>query len=244
MYIIYEVKRMKNAPYKNKYFSVVGDSISTLEDFNPDGYKVFYCGERQDIADIYSPEDTWWGKVISHFGGKLLVNASWSGSWVAKLPDRDELFPSGCSDERTSCLHRDGITPDVIIVYLGTNDFMFGVSPAYEGNIQILKDQSFSYSYGKMLDKIKRNYPYAEIFCCTLCTAYMEKDPTFRFSEERWNSFMEDFNAIIRNTAVEKGLHLVDLYAHGTAYDSIEGCHPTAKGMETLAELMIKEIEK
>lgn len=234
---------MKKTTYKDKYFSVVGDSISTLEGFNPDGYKVFYYGERQELSDIHSPEDTWWGKVISHFGGKLLVNASWSGSWVAKLPDRDELFPSGCSDERTSCLHRDGIMPDVIIVYLGTNDFMFGVSPTYGGDIQVLKDQSFAYAYEKMLGKIKRNYPDAEIFCCTLCTAYMEKDTSFRFSEERWNSTMEDFNAIIRSTAKEKGVHLIDLYSHGTAYDSVEGCHPTTKGMDTLAELIIKEMK-
>lgn len=230
--------------YKDKYFSVVSDSISTLEGFNPDGYKVFYYGERKVLSGIHSPEDTWWGKVISHLGGKLLVNGSWSGIWAAKLPDREELFPSGCSDERTSCLHRDGKNPDVIIVYLGTNDFMFGVSPVYTGEIQRLKDQSFAYAYGKMLDKIKKNYPHAELFCCTLCTAYMEKEPSFRFSEERWGSTMEDFNAIIRSTAENKGARLMDLYSHGTAYDSMEGCHPTAKGMATLAELMIKEMEK
>ncbi len=235
---------MKNSTYKDKYLSIVGDSISTLKGFNPDGYKVFYYGERQELSDIHSPADTWWGKVISSLGGKLLANASWSGSWVAKLPDREELFPSGCSDERTSALHKDGIMPDVIIVYLGTNDFMFGVSLVYEGDIQFLKDQSFSYAYDNMLTKIKTNYPQAEIFCCTLCTAYMEKDPTFVFSEERWNSKIEDFNSIIREKTREKGVHLIDLYAHGTAYDSIEGCHPTAKGMETIADLMIKEIEK
>lgn len=235
---------MKNNRYADKYFSVVGDSISTLEGFNPDGYKVFYYGERKELSAIHSPEDTWWGKVISRFGGKLLVNASWSGSWVAKLPDRDELFPSGCSDERTSCLHRDGKNPDIIIVYLGTNDFMFGVSPTYGGDIQWLKDQSFAYAYENMLDKIKNNYPLSEIFCCTLCRACMEKDASFRFEEERWNSTMEDFNAIIRRTAEKKSVRLIDLYAHGIAYDSLEGCHPTAKGMETLAELMIKEMEK
>lgn len=235
---------MKNSTYKDKYFSVVGDSISTLEGFNPDGYKVFYDSERQDMADIHSPGDTWWGNVISHFGAKLLVNASWSGSWVAKLPDREELFPSGCSDERTSCLHREGMMPDVIIVYLGTNDFMFGVSLTYGGEIQVLKDQCFAYAYENMLDKIKSNYPDAEIFCCTLCTAYMEKNSSFCFNEERWNSTIEDFNAIIRSKVKESGVKLIDLYAHGVAYDSIEGCHPSKKGMETLAELMIKEMEK
>lgn len=240
----YKGEKMKKYKYKDKYFSVMGDSISTLEGFNPDGYKFFYYGERKQLSGVHTPEDTWWGKVISRFGARLLVNASRSGSWVAKLPDRDELFPSGCSDERTSALHKDGIMPDVIIVYLGTNDFMFGVSPTYGGEIQRLRDQSFDYAYGKMLGKLKRNYPHAEIFCCTLCTAYMEKEPSFSFNEKLFGSTMEDFNTIIRRRTKENGLQLIDLYAHGTAYDSMEGCHPTAKGMEKIAELMIKEIEK
>jgi len=46
---------MKNNRYADKYFSVVGDSISTLEGFNPDGYKVFYYGERKELSAIHSP---------------------------------------------------------------------------------------------------------------------------------------------------------------------------------------------
>ena len=61
-------------------------------------------------------EDTWWDKVIGFFGGELLVNNSWSGSRVTKLPSSTTLFPSGCSDERTSALHINDVKPDVIIV--------------------------------------------------------------------------------------------------------------------------------
>ena len=67
-------------------------------------------------------KDTWWGKVIDYFGGELLVNNSWSGCRVTKLPNSNMLFPSGCSDERTGDLHINGIMPDVIIIYLGFND--------------------------------------------------------------------------------------------------------------------------
>lgn len=54
--------------------------------------------------------DTWWGKVIDFFGGELLVNNSWSGSPVTG--SSATLFPSGCSDERTSHLHIDGSHPN------------------------------------------------------------------------------------------------------------------------------------
>ena len=69
------------------------------------------------------------GQVIS-CGVELLVNNSWSCSRVPKLPNRDSLFPSGCSDERTNGLHIGSVKPDVIIVYLGTNDWVRGVESA------------------------------------------------------------------------------------------------------------------
>lgn len=63
--------------------------------------------------------------VIDFFDGELLVNNSWSGSRVTKLVGNEGLFPSGCSDERTSALHINSVKPDVIIIYLGINDWGF-----------------------------------------------------------------------------------------------------------------------
>lgn len=112
----------KNSPYFGKKFSILGDSISTLEGYNPDGYRVFYNDENCKRANIMEAGDTWWGQVLEYFKAQLLVNNSWLGSRVTKLPNQDELFPSGCSDERTSSLHINSVKPDVIIIYLGTND--------------------------------------------------------------------------------------------------------------------------
>ncbi len=113
---------IENNKYKNKQFSILGDSISTLEGYNPQGYKVFYTGENCIRSNVREMSDTWWGKVIEFFEGELLVNNSWSGSRVTKLQNYGDLFPSRCSDERTSSLHINTIMPDVIIVYLGFND--------------------------------------------------------------------------------------------------------------------------
>ena len=40
--------------------SVMGDSISTFESFNPEGYSVFYDIQMQYINDLTSVNDTWW----------------------------------------------------------------------------------------------------------------------------------------------------------------------------------------
>ena len=112
--------------YYNKQFSILGDSISALAGYNPKGYKVFYDSENCERSAVKEMQDTWWGKVIDFFGGELLINNSWSGSRVTKSPNNDSLFPSGCSEKRTGSLHINSIKPDVVIVYLGTNDWAFG----------------------------------------------------------------------------------------------------------------------
>ena len=79
---------MKNE-YTGKKFSILADSISTFKGCNPEGYNVFYDGEKIAETGVATAEDTWWSKVISYFGGTLLVNNSWSGSRVTRLPDSD-----------------------------------------------------------------------------------------------------------------------------------------------------------
>ena len=126
---------VENNKYFGKQFSILGDSISTLDGYNPRGYNVFYKENNCEKSAVREMSDTWWGKVIDFFGGELLVNNSWSGSRVTKLPSKDSLFPSGCSDERTSALHINNVKPDVIIVYLGTNDWAYGAKTGNDTKI-------------------------------------------------------------------------------------------------------------
>ena len=51
--------QMKNK-YFGKQFSILGDSISTLEGYNPRGYKVFYAGENSKNSGVITMQDTWW----------------------------------------------------------------------------------------------------------------------------------------------------------------------------------------
>lgn len=237
----YEKWQAKNK-YFGKQFSILGDSISTLEGYNPRGYNLFYTGETCDRTGVHDMMDTWWGKVIDYVGGELLVNNSWSGSRVTKLPDRETLFPSGCSDERTGGLHIGSVMPDVIIVYLGTNDWAQGVN---SGNFDtfLLNDkyeERFDAAYESMLHKLCTNYPNAEIWCCTLNSTYMPSKPAFVFPHSYAGTHIEKFNEVIRTVCQkQKNTKLIDLYSSNVPYASIDGSHPTAEGMGTLASLVL-----
>ena len=43
--------------------SIIGDSISTYEGYNPSGYAVFYDQEMCARNGLKSVYDTWWAKV-------------------------------------------------------------------------------------------------------------------------------------------------------------------------------------
>lgn len=229
--------------YFGKQFSVLGDSISTLDGFNPKGYKVFYAGDNCVKSGVVKATDTWWDKVIGFFGGELLVNNSWSGSRVTKLKDKEQLFPSGCSDERTAALHINTVKPDVILVYLGTNDWAFGAKTGNE--TRILGEDSnelFVEAYDRMLKKLKSNYPESEIWCCTLCETHISKRPDFQFPHKYAGTHIEEYNEIIRDVVRCNGCRLIDLYDYKIAYDSIDGSHPTNVGMNTIATMVIRSI--
>lgn len=154
-----------NNKYFGKQFSILGDSICTLAGYNPKGYKVFYDGESCEKSGVRDMKDTWWGKVIDFFGGELLVNNSWSGSRVTHLPNSNTQFPLGCSDERTSNLYINNVTPDVIIVYLGFNDWANGVPLDMEERslLNVVYDNYFSEAYEMMISKLRENFPLFSI---------------------------------------------------------------------------------
>lgn len=239
--------------YYGKQFSVLGDSISTLAGYNPKGYKVFYDSENCERSGVKEMQDTWWGKVIDFFGGELLINNSWSGCRVTRLEYNGPLFPSGCSDERTAALHISDVKPDVILVYLGTNDWANGIptleywenSRDYEnwlGTMLLPNEECFDVAYDQMLTKLRANYPNAEIWCCTLNITFVSSNSSFKFPYKYGGTHIEEYNQIIKDTADMNNCKIIDLYSYHIPYDSIDGSHPNADGMNTLATLIIREI--
>lgn len=229
--------------YKGKYFSVLGDSISTLEGYSEPKTATYYDGAH--ATDVHTFLDTWWGKVIWELQGQLLVNNSISGSTVCW--DVAYTEPNyGCSDKRTSALHKGEVMPDVIMVFMGTNDFSFGlrVTSARDLKEDENKPSLFGKAYSKMLEKLRRNYPKAEIWCCTLPISCCSSKDGFQFPTHYAGRDIKEYCEAIRASAKRYGCRIIDLYNADKRHDTKEGFHPTASGMQTLAENICNALQR
>lgn len=236
-------KWKKNNRWYGRQFSVLGDSVSTLEGYNPKGYRVFYREQTCGQTGVTEMADTWWGKVIDFFGGELLVNNAWSGSRVSSPAQSEAQFPAGCSSLRTGKLHIGTVKPDVILVYMGINDWASGARIGDTDSAAAPDYRLFDYAYSRMLKNLRANYPEAEIWCSTLCGTYMESDEEFRFPTAYGGTELTAFNRQIRRIARAEGCICLDTAELGLHYDSVDGTHPTDRGMDTLAALMIRKAD-
>ncbi|MBO5313618.1 MAG: hypothetical protein J6B29_06600 [Clostridia bacterium] len=230
-----------NNKYKNKLFSILGDSISTLEKYSVPDDAVYYEGYNKLRTNVFAPSDTWWGQVIDTLGGELLVNNSFAGSMVSKHPNC-EITSYGCSDKRTSDLGKYGFTPDIIMVFLGVNDWGYGVKPTLEDDME--EDISiFSCAYSQMLEKLCKNYPNAEIWCLTLPVTTCNSEEGFTFPYVYSKYHIEEYCKIIHACAKKQGCRVIDLYNSHQMPDTVEGFHPNKDGMKALAEAVLNQLK-
>ena len=208
--------------YCGKYFSVLGDSMSTLQGVSqPEGAE-FYEGGRKWEFGVFAPEDTWWGQVIDALGGRLLVCDSFSGSTVTRDPLCE--YPSyGCSDERTGALHAGETSPDVIMVLLGANDR--GMRVAARGE----RDWCFEGAYRLMLTKLKANYPRAQIWCMTIPCA-----------ENGYRLTPDPYSEVIEQVARAQNCRLIEL--NSTLYPSPDNLHPNNEGMKIISKRILEQV--
>lgn len=226
-----------------KNFSIFGDSISTLEGYNPNGYDVFYTKDVAKQQNINSSTDTWWGMVIDYLGGNLLMNNSWSGCRVTQDKRAASQSTAGCSLVRTGNLHVKDKIPDCIIVYMGFNDWGCGVLVENQDTRKLdLNEAEFADAYTLMLRRIKSNYPMADVYCCTLCKTCMDMDSSFIFPESFGGVHIKKYNEAIRKACTNESCKLLDLYSCDIPYDTIDGTHPTKDGMKTLAGVVARMI--
>ena len=183
------------------FVSIIGDSISTYDGFNPEGYEVYYDKPRQMNNGMSSVYDTWWAKVNQGLHAYLCVNNSFSGSRVT-----GEGFPAASSTERTSLLHTQWYSPDLILIYIGFNDFGNGVpirnpepSCFFRKNPAFFED-----AYEIMLKKVKHGYPSARIICATLMRTEVKGREYWDFPEHYRGNAFEDFTPEkLKNVCIE-----------------------------------------
>lgn len=227
--------------YRNKLFSVLGDSISTLDGYSLPADAAFYTGMQKFRADVFTPQDTWWGQVIARLGGALLVNHSISGSMVSR--HHSCTVPSyGCSDARVAALGGEGESPDVIMIFMGINDWGCGVAPTPDDTANGGDEAIFSVAYQRMLEKLRDRYPRAEIWCLTLPVSAWRANADFAFPYCYAGRHIEAYCAVIRICAKAYGCRLIELHEPSAPYDTVDGFHPNAEGMKTLADAVMAQL--
>ncbi len=216
--------------------SILGDSISTYQGCNPDNYEVYYQDKAADENGLVSVNDTWWAQVINHLGGQLLVNNSYSGSRVC-----DEDFPSARSFERISHLGTLQNSPDIILIYMGFNDFARGFG-VYE-NMFMFKAPTFYESYKDMIEKIKCNYKGSKIICGTLMKTHIKDNDDWQFPSNRSDIKIDMYNEAIMKIGDETSVFVADIGKY-QAYETLDAKHPTNLGHKIIAKSWISELEK
>ncbi len=208
---------------ENTYISFLGDSITTFSGYIPSGFACYY-----PQGDVKTVEDTWWYKLTDKLGYNLLMNNSYSGSKVVAGQ------MEGQSEERLAYLATNDKTPDVVVIYMGTNDW---ASPT--------DASKFMQGYKKMLDYIYNNYgDDTSVYACMM--------PTNDYSAG-FQTYREGLNRVLTKIALDYPIVLID-FREAITEENLEactysGCHPNAYGMTQMAEyayniIYEKETEK
>lgn len=209
---------------RGKKVSFLGDSISTFEGYSDNpaynttlaGSKVYYKNNKYGFSDV---NKTWWMQIVNATGMELLVNNSFSG---------DRVTERGAA--RAKELHNnEGVVPDVIVVYLGINDFRKGATP-----------ETFKAAYDKMIGGMKEAYAGAEVYLCDLFYSSGMNTPTYRPKE------VVKTNAVIAQVAQKYQATVVDLYnGTGITWQNLaehmcdKVLHPNYQGMDVMAECIL-----
>ena len=235
------LKSLKEENYKlkDKKISLLGDSITTFSGYIPNGYARFY-----PAGDIQKVEQTWWKQLIDETGMILVKNCSWSGSCVTGHSSSTSSASAGCSTARVNDL-TDGVNiPDIIICFIGINDFTNSTSKPlgnYIGRSPIPVDgtiTNFADAYAIMMKKILEKYPSSKLYCCSLLEASIEHVDNVgqrEFPTINNDVVVSEYNERIELLCKNIGAEFIDLHSCGINYwnlsrYTIDGLHPNIAG--------------
>ncbi len=242
-----------------KKLSIFGDSISTYTGWSNStavndtlgNNAVFYTSSNSSL----SVDDTWWKQAADQYGMEILVNNAWSGSSVTNIRQYGDnsygwnIRPGNLHDNTLSNNPNSvPIYPDIIAVYMGTNDLMDGVSctsdsldDAFFAKIETAgfipsKTTNFEEACALMVYKVVTNYPDAEVF--------LFNNPTMRTGNAATRTaYNEVFGAI----AKKYNCHVVDLFSSPISNHSVytsDGIHPNAAGMDVMTEVFAEALRQ
>lgn len=228
--------------FKDKKLSILGDSISTYEGWIPDGYAEFF----PMLGEVETVDETWWKMVMDDTGMQFCANSSSAGSTCVGDSTGIDDPKFACSNYRIDDLiGNGGVYPDIIIVYMGTNDLLTGVPLGENDGTQSVEEgmiETFSDAYTLILDKLESQYPGAQIFCCTLAQIgdWGVVHPFETFINSQGLS-SEDYSRQIEIIAENRAFNTIDLLNCGITVKNMQkyvtdGVHLNTEGMKLVRD--------
>lgn len=229
--------------------SILSDSISTFDGWIPAECAVFFPFNG-DVTDV---SQTWWMQLLKDTEMELCSNSSSAGSTCVGDSFSIDDPKYGCGGYRISSLAgKKGIMPDIIIVYMGTNDVLMGIPMGDNDGTKLVEEgviDNFTDAYCLILDKLASEYPVAEIYCCTLLPVgdWGVDEPFVNFTNGIGLT-SEDYSKQIQTIAGNKGVSVIDLYHCGVEIDNLDvmtsdGVHPTPEGMKCIEQAVLNVIK-
>lgn len=227
--------------------SILGDSISTYEGYNPEGQTVFYKGNGYGVAHV---NQTWWKRVMNRCGLELNKNNSWGGAKVTM--SNPNAVSSGVY---RATLLDNGTDPDVILIYLGINDFNSAIGlGTYDGRgVTPTDTTTFREAYAVMLSTISQRYQNAKIYAMTLPACQKTNADVTSPEVNTAGVYLTEYNNAIKEIANAYCVEVIDTACCGINYRNAslymgdftsEGkfLHPNAEGHKLIAQKVIKSL--
>lgn len=222
--------------------SFFGDSITTYKDYSG---TQGYCYDESMLP----VESTWWMRLLGEEQWILGVNESIGGTrvtWDGVTEDEKQFIGNEWylgSEERIVNLGSNGI-PDKIFVFAGMNDILFqGEVDMGEIKEEYIygKTDDFADAYYTMLQRIRNDYPDAEVVCMIpYHTIYSAALPVLLEDTEKEAAIIEDICEKERITAID--LREVGLVGDEDM-ETRDYIHPNESGMKKIADFIYDSIQ-
>lgn len=238
--------------------SILGDSISTYGGIsNGAAYTttnstiqanaVWNYGPSRPEFGVTDASMTWWQRTIDALGANRLVNNSYSGDKITNY-----VLKGRCTQLHDDTGDNAGTKPDIIFVYLGTNDF--SAVGADVGSVAHLSmndiatkaansgygTSSVAEAFAVMLYRMKTAYPDAEIYCLTV----LEKPGV------NVNALTTFNDGLCAAAALFEDVHVADIFRDSGIHDDENfdfyvpnnRLHPGGEGMRVISEVLLTSV--
>ena len=210
-------------------FSIIGDSYSSFTGYMADSKAAtWYPASAHgmgDTNDVETVEQTWWFKFANDYGSRLIENNSWSGSTISY-----DGYSDGLEDgKETSFIQRMSLltTPQLILVYGGTNDSWAAVDTKRDDFLGEYKYSDFSESdfiyfrpaLAYLLDQLKHKHIGAKIVFML-------------------NASLSNIKESVHEICAHYEIGVCELTNITLAHS-----HPTSEGMTTIAKQITEFLE-